>query len=69
MKTKKTAYCITTAWVVCIVTISGFMSVLHVPRMMEGFAHLGNPPNFANLLGVAKPLGVCVAVANPENAR
>jgi uncharacterized membrane protein YphA (DoxX/SURF4 family) len=60
MKTKKTVYWITTAWVVCIMTISGFMSVVHAPRMMAGFAHLGYPPYFANLLGVAKLLGVCV---------
>src|SRR6266851_6117423 len=60
MKTKKTAYWITTAWVVCIMTISGLLSVMHAPRMMEGFAHLGYPAYFANLLGVAKLSGVCV---------
>ena len=63
MKTKKIVYWITTAWVVCIMTISGFMSVMHAPRMMEGFAHLGYPPSFANLLGAAKLLGVCVLLA------
>jgi hypothetical protein len=63
MKTKKTAYWITTAWVVCIMAITGLMSVLHAPRMMEGFAHLGYPPYFANLLGAAKLLGVCVLLA------
>ena len=60
MKTKKTAYWITTAWVVCIMTISGLLSVTHARRMMEGFAHLGYPAYFANILGVAKILGVCV---------
>jgi hypothetical protein len=60
MKTKKTAYWITTTWVVCIMTISGLLSVTHAPRMMEGFAHLGYPAYFANLLGVAKLSGVCV---------
>jgi len=68
MKRKKTVYWITTAWVVCIMTISGVMSVIHAPRMMEGFAHLGYPPYFANLLGFAKLSGVCVLLA-PGRAR
>lgn len=60
MKTKTTIYWITTAWVVCIMTISGLLSVTHAPQMMQALAHLGYPAYFANLLGVAKLLGVCV---------
>jgi hypothetical protein len=60
MKTKKTVYWITTLWVACIMTISGLLAVTHAPQMMQGLAHLGYPAYFANLLGVAKLLGVCV---------
>jgi uncharacterized membrane protein YphA (DoxX/SURF4 family) len=60
MKTKKTIYWIMTAWVACIMTISGLLAVTHAPQMMQGLAHLGYPAYFANLLGVAKLLGVCV---------
>jgi hypothetical protein len=60
MKTKKTIYWITTAWVAGIMTISGLLAVTHAPQMMQGLAHLGYPAYFANLLGVAKLLGVCV---------
>ena len=59
MKAKKVAYWIATAWVACIMTISGGLSVAHTKSMMEGFAHLGYPAYFADLLGVAKLLGVC----------
>jgi len=47
-------------WVVCVMAISGVLSVIHTPGMMEGFAHLGYPAYFSNLLGVAKLLGVFV---------
>src|SRR5258705_14011069 len=60
MKTKKTIYWITTAWVAGIMTISGLLAVTHAPQMMQGLAHLGYPAYFSNLLGVAKLLGVCV---------
>ena len=63
MKMKKTVYWITTIWVMGVMAISGMLSVIHEPRMMEGFAHLGYPAYFANLLGVAKLLGVCVLPA------
>ena len=63
MKAKKAAYWVTTAWVVCVMTVSGGLSVAHTKDMMEGFAHLGYPAYFANLLGVAKLLGVCALLA------
>jgi len=60
MKTKNTAYWITTIWVVCVMAISGALSAAHEPRMMKSLAHLGYPAYFANLLGIAKLLGICV---------
>src|SRR5882757_4025521 len=63
MKTKKTAYWIATMFVVCIMTISGVLAIIHAPSMMKSLAHLGYPPYFSNLLGVAKLIGVCVLLA------
>src|SRR5580658_9629296 len=63
MDTKKLLFWITTAWVVGIMTITGGLSIAHAKSMMEGFAHLGYPVYFANLLGVAKLLGVCALLA------
>jgi uncharacterized membrane protein YphA (DoxX/SURF4 family) len=68
MKSRKTLYAITTAWVVGVMTVTGVLSVAHTKSMMEGFAHLGHPAYFANLLGVAKLLGVC-ALLVPGFAR
>jgi uncharacterized membrane protein YphA (DoxX/SURF4 family) len=59
MKARRIFFWTTTAWVSGIMGISGGLSVSHARRMMEGFAHLGYPDYFANLLGVAKLLGVC----------
>jgi uncharacterized membrane protein YphA (DoxX/SURF4 family) len=59
MKARKISFWITTAWVAGVMGISGVLSVSHAKSMMEGFAHLGYPGYFANLLGVAKLLGVC----------
>jgi uncharacterized membrane protein YphA (DoxX/SURF4 family) len=63
MRTKKTAYWVATAFVGCVMTVSGLLAVTHAPPMMRALAHLGYPPYFSNLLGVAKLLGVCVLVA------
>lgn len=60
MKARKIIFSTTTAWVAGVMGISGGLSVAHTKSMMEGFAHLGYPAYFANLLGVAKLLGVCV---------
>ncbi len=60
MKTKKTAYWITTIWVVCVMAISGVLSLIHEPRMMKSLSHLGYPAYFADMLGTAKLLGICV---------
>jgi len=68
MDTKKLLFWITTAWVAAIMTITGGLSVAHAKLMMEGYAHLGYPVYFANLLGVAKLLGVCALLA-PRLAR
>jgi uncharacterized membrane protein YphA (DoxX/SURF4 family) len=68
MDTKKLLFWTTTAWVAGIMTITGGLSVAHAKPMMEGYAHLGYPVYFANLLGVAKLLGVCALLA-PRLAR
>ena len=68
MDTKKLLFWITTAWVVGIMTVTGGRPVAHTKPMMEGFAHLGYPVYFANLLGIAKLLGVC-ALLVPRLAR
>jgi uncharacterized membrane protein YphA (DoxX/SURF4 family) len=62
MKFRMAMHVLTTAWVTGVMGISGGLSVAHARSMMEGFAHLGYPPYFANLLGVAKLLGVCALV-------
>ena len=59
MKSRKTLYAVTTVWVAGVMTVTGVLSIAHTKNMMEGFAHLGYPAYFANLLGVAKLLGVC----------
>jgi uncharacterized membrane protein YphA (DoxX/SURF4 family) len=63
MKSRKTLYAITTAWVAGVMTVTGVLSVAHTKSMMDGFAHLGYPAYFANLLGVAKLLGICALLA------
>jgi uncharacterized membrane protein YphA (DoxX/SURF4 family) len=63
MKTRKIFFWTTTAWVAGVMGISGGLSVAHTKSMMEGFAHLGYPAYFANLLGIAKLLGVCALLA------
>ena len=63
MKPRKAFYAITTAWVAGVMTVTGVLSVAHTKSMMQGFAHLGYPGYFANLLGVAKLLGVCALLA------
>ena len=68
MKSRKTLYAVTTVWVAGVMTVTGVLSIAHTKNMMEGFAHLGYPAYFANLLGVAKLLGVC-ALLLPGLAR
>lgn len=63
MKGKKIIYWISTALVSLVIAISGILSLIHSPSMVEAFAHLGYPPYFAYLLGVAKVLGVCILLA------
>lgn len=60
MKAAPITYWTTTLLVVSVMTISGVLAVTHAPPMMKALAHLGYPPYFANLLGVAKLVGVCV---------
>jgi hypothetical protein len=57
---KTTIYWIATLFVAGIMTISGVLALTHSPGMMTALAHLGYPPYFSDLLGVAKLVGVCV---------
>ena len=59
-KTKTTIYWAATLFVAGIMTISGVLALTHAPTMMTALAHLGYPPYFSDLLGVAKLVGVCV---------
>lgn len=59
MNARNIVFWITTAWLAGVMAISGGLSVVHARGIMEGYAHLGYPAYFANLLGVAKLLGVC----------
>lgn len=58
MKKTTVTYWIATALVACVMTISGALALGHAPAMMKALAHLGYPPYFSNLLGVAKLGGV-----------
>ena len=60
MKTKSITYWTTTMLVIAVMTVSGILSLMHGPSMMKAFEHLGYPAYFANILGAAKVLGVCV---------
>jgi DoxX-like family len=60
MRTRTTTYWVATVFVVCVMTISGVLAITHAARMMKALAHLGYPPYFSNLLGVAKLSGVCI---------
>jgi hypothetical protein len=59
-KTKTTIYWLATLFVAFVMTISGILALAHAPAMMTSLAHLGYPPYFSNLLGVAKVAGICV---------
>ncbi len=63
MTSRPIAYWITTAFVACIMTVSGGLAISHLPRFMAALAHLGYPAYFADLLGVGKLLGICVLLA------
>ncbi|MEO7716040.1 MAG: DoxX family protein [Capsulimonas sp.] len=63
MKAKSITYWTTTTVVMFVMTVSGLLALLHAPAMMTGLAHLGYPPYFSNLLGVAKIIGVIVVLA------
>jgi hypothetical protein len=62
-KTRAITYWIATAFVACIMTISGVLAITHAPSMMKALSHLGYPPYFSDLLGAGKLVGVCVLLA------
>jgi len=60
MKARKILFGVSTFFVVAVMSASGLMAVAHAPAMVKALAHLGYPPYFGNLLGVAKLAGVLV---------
>lgn len=56
-------YWVSTALVALVLGISGGLAITHSGMMMNGLAHLGYPPYFANLLGVGKLLGLVIFLA------
>ena len=63
MKKRKVTYWISTGFVLCVMTISGVLSITHARPMMTALAHLGYPSYFSNLLGIGKVAGVGVMLA------
>lgn len=57
------AYWTTTAIVVAESGVGGLMDLLHQPPFVMTMEHLGYPPYFATILGVAKLLAVPVLLA------
>jgi hypothetical protein len=60
---KRIIYWITTLLVSAMMGFSAFAYLTHQPMMTRGFADLGYPPYFQNILGVAKVLGVLVLLS------
>jgi hypothetical protein len=63
MKPKLIGYWASTVLFAGMMSMSAVMYLTHSPEMTKGFAHLGYPPYFANLLGVAKLLGAVALLA------
>ncbi len=56
-------YWIATAFVACIMAVSGALAIAHAAPFMKALAHLGYPPYFSDLLGLGKLTGICVLLA------
>lgn len=63
MKRRRAIYWTATAFVACIMGVSGALAAFHVSLMMKALAHLGYPAYFADLLGAGKLIGLFVLVA------
>jgi uncharacterized membrane protein YphA (DoxX/SURF4 family) len=63
MTAKLIIYWIATVLICAMMAMSSFMYLTHAPKMMQGFASLGYPAYFANILGVFKALGVLALLA------
>jgi len=57
------AYWTATIFVSCVMGISGSLAISHAAPFMKALAHLGYPPYFSNILGIAKIAGVIVLLA------
>jgi hypothetical protein len=63
MTKRNVAYWTSTGLVAVIMTASGCLAILHVPRYMQALEHLGYPPYFADMLGIGKLTGVAVLLS------
>ena len=63
MRGRSIAYWMATAFVTCVMALSGGLALGHARAFVDGLAHLGYPPYFAYLLGVGKIAGVAVLLA------
>jgi hypothetical protein len=63
MKGTTIAYWIATIFVAGVMTVSGDLALGSARGFVNGLAHFGYPPYFANLLGVGKIAGVVFLLA------
>lgn len=68
MKTKMTAYWVTTAIVALVLMSGGIAQLLRRPENVEGMTHLGYPLYLSTVLGVWKVLGA-IALLSPRFPR
>jgi peptidoglycan/LPS O-acetylase OafA/YrhL len=68
MKYHPVIYWLSTGLISAMMLFAAGAYLTHRPAVMAAFAHLGYPPYFANLLGIAKLLGV-VALLWPRGRR
>lgn len=60
---KAVTFWISTLFVAAVMGISGGLAISHAGRFMAALAHLGYPPYFSNILGVAKLVGIFFLLA------
>lgn len=59
---RKVTYWVTTGLVAAMSLLAGFSYLSGNPQVVQGFAHVGYPPQLRIILGIAKPLGAIALV-------
>lgn len=59
---RKVIYWLTTGLLAAMSAFAGFAYLSGSPQAVQGFAHVGYPPQLRVLLGIAKPLGAIALV-------